>query len=101
MEEKFVVKTIDSQNGIILVITDSELIGKKFETETLQLDLTKDFYQGEEWSNEDVLVMINKAYILHITGKRALKLVFDLGLVDSSKVLEIDSIPHAEVYLGE
>jgi len=101
MEEKFVVKTIDSQNGIILVITDSELIGKKFETDLLQLDLTKDFYQGEEKSSEEILEMTKKAYILHITGKRALKLVSDLELVDKSRVLEIDNIPHTEIYLGE
>ncbi|MFH1395947.1 MAG: DUF424 family protein [archaeon] len=99
--EKFIVKEIDSKNGIILVITDPELLGKKFETEMLQLDLSNSFYQGEKKSAEKVLAMINKAYILHITGEKALRLVSDLGLIDQSKVLKIDNIPHAEVYLGE
>jgi len=99
--EKFIVNEKNTEQGIILVITDPELIGKKFETETLQLDLSKDFYKGEEKNSEEILAMINKAYILHLTGKNTLKLVFDLGLVDPGKVLEIDNVPHAEVYLGE
>ena len=96
----FVVKTHQGPHGVILVVSDKEILGKKFEDGKLQLDLTKEFYQGEETAEEKVKNLARGAYILHLTGEKTINLFVDLGLVDSDKILIIDKIPHAEVYLG-
>ncbi|MAG60402.1 hypothetical protein CL619_01315 [archaeon] len=98
--QSFTVAIKSSPNGTVLVITDTELIGQKFENERLQLDLSKKFYEGELMSSEELSTKLDGAYVLHVTGKKAVEFVSELGLIDSKKVLEIAGVPHAEVYLG-
>ena len=95
----FIVSLKKTPNGTIIVITDSELIGKKFEDGKKQLDLTQRFYVGEEKSAEEIKKMVGGAYVLHLTGVRAVLLGEELDLVDSNKVLVIKNIPHAEVVM--
>jgi len=70
----FIVTEKDTANGLLLVITDKDLIGKKFEEGKKQLDLSNKFYQGEEKSKEEVKELIKCAYILHLTGEKILNL---------------------------
>ena len=98
---KFIIKEKDSPHGILLIITDSELIGKTFENDKLQLDLSKEFYKGTEMVKEDVIKKIGKAYILHLTGKNSIDLVRELKIIDEIKIITIQKVPHAEIYLGD
>jgi len=51
---------------MILVVVDDELVGKRFEEGDLQIDLSKDFYKGEEVSEAEVVGLFRKAYIIHL-----------------------------------
>lgn len=95
----FIVSEKVQQNALLLVVTDKDLLGKRFEQGRLQLDLTKEFYQGEEKSREEVKGLFLKAKHLHLTGKEAVALGVELKFVDQDKVLYIDSVPHAEVVM--
>ena len=94
---KFIVNEKQTSQGIILIVTDSDIIGKKFEEGNKQLDLTNKFYEGEEKSIEEVKELIKEAYVLHLTGKEAVMLGNKLGLVEN--IIVIDNVPHAEVLL--
>ena len=98
--ESFTVAVKSSPHGTVLIITDTDLIGKTFEDEKLQLDLRKAFYVGEVMSTEEITPKIEGSYVLHVTGEKAVAYVASLGYINSEKVLEIDGVPHAEVYLG-
>lgn len=100
-KQKFIVKEKNSPHGILLIITDSDIIGKKFENDKLQLDLSKEFYKGTEIDEEEIVKKISKAYILHITGKNSIKLVRELKIIDELKIITIQNVPHAEIYLGD
>lgn len=95
------VKIHQTSNGKILVVSDKEILGRKFEEGKLQLDLSKDFYQGEEKPEAEIKALINAAYLLHLTGKKTLKFFSGLGLIDKKRILVVQGIPHAEVWLGE
>ena len=92
----FVVKIHGEGSQKIIVVTDSELIGKTFSEGELQLDLNKEFYKGEEKNEEETIKLFQDAHILHLTGEKAVKLGHKEGLVE--KVITVDRIPHAEVY---
>lgn len=96
-----IVKIHKGPHGEVLVVSDKEIIGKKFEEGKLQLDLTKDFYAGEEMDSEKVKELVKSAYILHLTGKKTIELFLGLGFVDKKKVLFVDGVPHVEVYVVE
>lgn len=95
----FIVKIHKGPHGNVVVISDAEIIGKKFEERKLQLDLTKEFYSGEEMDEEKVKELVKNAYILHLTGKKAVEFFVKLDLVDGDKILFVDGVPHAEVCL--
>jgi hypothetical protein len=97
IKDKFIVSEKSSPNGTLLVITDSEIVGKKFTEGKKQLDLTLKFYLGEEKSLEEAKELMRRAYVLHLTGVRAVLLGVELDLVDDTRVLVIKKIPHAEV----
>jgi|SRR3989344_5182571 len=93
----YIVSKKQSQFGTLVVITDVDIIGKKFEEERLQLDLTKKFYQGEPKNKEEVKKIMMTARHLHLTGKGAVAIGVELDIVDPKKILFIDKIPHAEI----
>ena len=91
----------NSTHGSLLVITDKDILGKRFSEGKLQLDLSKEFYQGEEKSNDEVKKMIPEARHLHLTGKEAVALGIEMDLVESKNILYVKKVPHAQVVMGE
>jgi uncharacterized protein len=97
----FVVSEKDGPHGLLLVITDKEILGKKFEEGKVELDLTKKFYEGKERNKEEVRELISKARDLHLTGKEAVAVGVEMGLVNSERILFVKGMPHAEVVKGD
>ena len=97
----FIVTTKNAPDGLILIITDKDIVGKVFEEGNKQLDLTSKFYSGTEKSIEEVRELISNAYILHLTGKDSVALGVELNLVEKERIIWINDIPHAEVLIGQ
>lgn len=99
LNKMFIVNILESKNGNIIVISDKEIVGKQFNQNKLQLDLTNDFYQGKEINQEGLKRLVKKAYILHLTGKKTIE--FFKEILGLEEILTVEGIPHAEVYLIE
>lgn len=95
----FIVVQRESKHGMLIIVTDKDILGKKFEEEKVQLDLTLAFYKGEEHSKEEVKEFLKKGYILHLTGKLSVAVAVEMDLVDPNRILWIQGVPHAEVVL--
>jgi len=100
-ELKMIVKIHQGPHGAVLVVTDSDLIGKRFEEGKIQLDLKAKFYAGEEKHEEEIKKLVQGAYVLHLTGEKTVKLFLKWGLIEEEKVLVVNRVPHAEVYVIE
>jgi len=90
-------KTFDGRT--ILAICDSDLIGKKFEENDLQLDLTSNFYKGEEKSDEEILELFKTASIINLVGEKSVNLGIKARIIDKIHIIKIKNIPHAEALL--
>jgi len=89
-----------SRDGKLIVsVCDSGLIGKKFEQGNKILDLTSKFYQGEEKSEEDILKLFRKAYIVNLVGEKSVNLGMKAEIVSGNHVIVIKKIPHAQAVL--
>jgi hypothetical protein len=92
-----IVKAHKTEDGrLLLAICDSDIIGKKFEEEKKQLDLSSDFYKGEEKSNKETTDLMRKAYIINIVGKNSITLAINQNLISGDYVEEINGIPYAQ-----
>lgn len=94
-----IVKVHEAEGRVILAICDSGLIDKKFEDEDCQLDLTSDFYKGEEKTKEEVVNLLDKAHMLNVVGAESIGLLKELEIISDEGVKEVQDVPYAMVVL--
>lgn len=88
-------KHITVDNRLILAICDKELLGNKYEETDVLLDLSSDFYNGEELSNEELKNLIPKAYSINVVGENSVALCISLNAIEQDHVNKIKDIPYA------
>ena len=64
-----------------------------------QLDLSSDFYKGTEMNEEKTAELIKFAYIVNMTGEKAVKLGLKKGIVEEENIVKICNVPHAEAVI--
>ena len=83
----------------VLAICDNELIRKKFVEGDLQLDLTGEFYHGEEKTDDEVKEMIKEVNVINAVGEKCIEFLKSLKLVDEDRIMKVAGVPHAEVVI--
>lgn len=89
------VKIHKAEKRKIISICDDNLVGKKFEDEDLQLDVSKYFYKGEKMKYEDVMKEIKGADSLNIVGEESIRFALKNNLIEEESIIRIKKIPHA------
>jgi hypothetical protein len=88
-------KIHETEERKIISLCDEDLIGKKFETKDLQLDVSEFFYKGENLDEKKVLEEIEGASSLNIVGKDSIKFALKHNLISKTHIIKIQNIPHA------
>jgi len=87
----------------VVAICDSELFGKKFEQGNLQLDLTGEFFNGEEKSEEETLELMNdlskEDVTFNLVGKAAVNLALKASIINKEGIKTVQDVPFALVLL--
>jgi uncharacterized protein len=87
---------------VILAMCDKEIIGKKFTEGSLELDLTGNFYKGDETKSEEIKKRLQCSDIVNVAGEKSVKFAVEEGIVDKENIITIQKIPHAQVlFLNE
>ncbi len=96
----FNVNKISSYRDVI-AISDSELIGKKFEQDNFQLDVKENFYKGEEVDEEELVKKMNffsgEDSTFNIVGEKSIKVALKAGIISEESVKKIQGIPYSMV----
>ena len=83
----------------VIAICDSELLGKKFEQGNLQLDLTGEFFKGEEKNEQEILNLVKdfatEDATFNIIGKRATELALKSGIISKEGIKKVQGVPFA------
>jgi len=91
------IKIYKKGNDLLIGACDEELIGKKFEEGQFQIDVSKDFYDGERISPEVLKKYLEEATIANLVGEATVKVAIEMGLIDEDCVIKIKGIPHAQM----
>lgn len=89
------VKLHKKDGRILVTVCDTNLLGKKFEEGTAQLDLTGDFYKGEEKDSEEAGDLIRNADHVNLVGEKSVHLGVHEGVIDADHVRKVNGIPYA------
>ena len=92
-----IVKKHISQGKLILAICDKELLGKVFEEGKFILDLSSEFYNGEETNEEQLEGLLKKVYIINAVGKKSVGFLKKNNIIENTN--EISNIPYAQVVI--
>jgi hypothetical protein len=84
---------------ILVSACDKHLLGKTFRKGKLQIVASRDFYGGDVVDAKTLKERLTEATIANLIGDEAVKCAIELGLVDSSCVLTIKGVPHAQMVL--
>ena len=84
------------EGKVILAVCDSEIIGKCYTEGERQLDLSSNFYKGEEMDEKRILNLMKSVNIVNLCGKSAVELGIKAGVIDKEMVIVISGVPHAE-----
>ena len=91
------IKIYKKGNDLLIGACDEELIGKKFEDGKFQIDVSKDFYDGERIAPETLKKYLEEATIANLVGEVTIKIAIKMGLIDEECVIRIKGVPHAQM----
>ena len=92
-----IVKERQTQEGLLVAVCDSDVLGETFETEDLSLTVTEEFYGGDEVDESAAIDSLARADIANIVGTRAVELAIEEGYIDEANVLEVGDTLHAQL----
>ncbi len=93
----------------VVAICDSDLIGKRFESQAsddlgkFQLDIKESFFKGEKTSEEQAIQIIKKMSIedatFNIVGEKSVSTALKAGIINEKGVKKIGGVPFALVLM--
>ena len=87
----------------VVAVCDYELLGKKFEEGKFQLDITKDFFEGDKKSEEEIISIMqkmeNEDATFNIVGKKSTSTALKAGIISKEGIKKIQNVPFALVLL--
>ena len=97
-----IVKVHKSPEGKnIISICDDKIIGRKFNEKNMQLDLSSNFYKGEEKTEEETRKLVKDAYMLNIAGEKSIKFCLKEEWISKGNIIRIKKIPHAQCLFAD
>jgi hypothetical protein len=90
----------DTPEGLLVSVCDADCLGETFEEGEVSLDVTEEFYGGDDAERADaetVVASLSRATTANIVGEHAVSVAVDAGLVDEDRVLEVGGTLHAQL----
>ncbi len=83
----------------VVVVCDTDLLGKKFEEGNFQLDIKESFYKGKETDESEVIEilqdMVREDATFNIVGKESTNAAIKSGIISEDNIQTIQNIPFA------
>ena len=82
----------------LVAVCDSELLGQRFEEKGLQIDLTGEFYRGEEADEGKLKRVLTDAYLADFVGEKSVAFGIKNGTVKKENVIKVSRVPRAQFF---
>ncbi|AXR76470.1 DUF424 domain-containing protein [Natrarchaeobaculum sulfurireducens] len=92
-----IVNERETEQGLLVAVCDSDVLGETFEDGEFSLTVTEAFYGGDEVDEGTVIDSLVRADVANIVGTRAVALAIEEGIVDEANVLEVGETRHAQL----
>ncbi len=90
-------KVYKIDNEVLVAVCDEKYLGKELVDEHAQLNVTEKFYGRQPASCDDVVLALSEATIANLVGEESVACAVSAGLIESSNVIYIQDVPHAQL----
>jgi hypothetical protein len=90
----------ETPEGLLVSVCDADCLGETYEDGEVSLEVTENFYGGEEADDVDeqaVVDSLTRATVANIVGDHAVDVAVEAGIVDEETVLDIGGTRHAQL----
>ena len=91
------IRVFKQGKDLVIGACDEELLGKRFIDGKFQIDVSKQFYDGDRIDEETLEKYLLDATIANLVGKETVACAIKLGLVNPDCILKIKGVPHAQM----
>ncbi len=96
------IKTHEAYRKIV-ALCDSDLIGKTFTEDIKQINITENFFKGEEKNKEETIEFLKdmekEDATFNIVGKESVECALIAGIISKDGIITIDNVPVALVLM--
>lgn len=82
---------------LLLAAADKDLLGKELRDEEIKLEVDKEFYEGEDATEEVLLNRLSMCSIANLVGEETVGAALRAGYLDEDCILRIAGVPHAQL----
>jgi hypothetical protein len=82
---------------LLLAAADKDLLGKKLRGEEIKLEVDKEFYEGEDATEEMLLNRLSMCTVANLVGEETVGAALRAGYLDEDCILRIAGVPHAQL----
>jgi hypothetical protein len=88
------------KNGghVLVAACDKEVLGKTLKHGSTVVEIRRDFYEGENVSEEEFQKALEKATTANLFGEETIKCAIQCGMIDPNSIIIIDHVPHAQIF---
>ena len=87
----------------IIALADTNLIGKTFTQGIRQIEISPNFFKGEEKNKQEILEILKNMQkedaIFNIVGKESVQTALEAGIINENGIIKIQKVPVALVLL--
>ena len=94
-----IVSVKEEKNEVLVTLCDDELLGKELNFNGVKIKINEKFYGGEKKDKKEIKSILKKATIINAIGKESVNFCLDEGYIDKERIIYINGIPHAEMFL--
>jgi hypothetical protein len=90
----------ETPKGVLVSVCDEDCLGETYEDGDISLEVTEEFYAGEEATDADpeaVIDALRGATVGNLVGEESVAVAVDAGLIDEDRVLDVDGTEHAQL----
>lgn len=95
--QKFYIRKMNYQGSLMINICDEELVGKNIESDSLNINITNEFF-NEVVNENEIISLLKKCSIANLIGRRVVDKTLSLGLAKRESIKIVSDIPFLMIF---
>lgn len=95
--QKFYIRKMNYQGSLMINICDEELVGKNIESDSLNINITNEFF-NEVVNENEIISLLKKCSIANLIGRRVVDKTLSLGLAKKESIKIVSDIPFLMIF---